>query len=65
MKDLLAEYLDRRGSVHWRGLNISVKITDVRQRFDKIDVLVEPISGSGEQWVMAESVRLEPQEPRS
>jgi hypothetical protein len=32
-------------------LTVGVNITDARVRFGHIDLLVEPINGSGEKWV--------------
>jgi hypothetical protein len=32
-------------------LTVSVRINDVRTRFGHIDLLVQPVNGSGEKWV--------------
>ena len=36
------------------GLLVHVKLLDTKQVFGRVDVLVTPINGSGEKWVMAD-----------
>lgn len=36
------------------GMNIEVKILDTKQAFGRLDVLIEPVSGSGQRWVQCE-----------
>lgn len=39
------------GLMQCESLTVKVNITDVRIRFGHIDLLVEPLNGSGAQWV--------------
>ena len=34
-----------------RGLSFAVRVLDARTRFGNVDVLVQPVAGSGEQWI--------------
>jgi hypothetical protein len=38
------------------GLQIEVKIKDMRKIYSRVDYLVEPISGKGMSWVSSDSV---------
>ena len=38
------------------GLAVTVRITDVRQAFGRVDVKVTPVSGNGETWVSVNRV---------
>lgn len=40
------------------GLDVAVRITDVRSAFGRIDVRVTPVSGHGETWVNVNRVIL-------
>jgi hypothetical protein len=39
------------GNMSVETLTVGVHIKDVRRRFGHIDVLVQPLNGTGEQWV--------------
>ena len=39
-------------------LEVPVRITNAREAWGRIDVLVTPVDGSGEAWVSAERVRV-------
>ena len=39
-------------------LGFPVKITDARESFGRLDVLVTPLDGEGEAWVSAERVKV-------
>lgn len=41
----------KTGSIDMDDLCVHVRITDARVRFGHIDLLVEPIKGSGKKWV--------------
>jgi len=41
----------KTASIAMDDLQISVLITDARVRFGHIDLLVEPVKGSGKKWV--------------
>lgn len=38
-------------------LRFPVKVLDTRQMYGRTDLLISPVSGSGEQWVSAESCK--------
>jgi hypothetical protein len=40
------------------GLDVGVKIADVRVRFGHIDYLVKPLNGKGEVWVERHRVKV-------
>ena len=40
------------------GLAFPVKILDARKVWGRVDVLINPIGGSGEKWVEASSLRV-------
>lgn len=39
-------------------LYIPVVITDAREVFGRVDVCIEPVGGSGQQWVSRSNVRI-------
>ena len=43
--------IGKTGLMTLDDLTVGVNITDARVRFGHIDLLVEPINGSGEKWV--------------
>ncbi len=47
----LDSYRDKTGMIAVDDLLVEVKITDARLRFGHLDLLVTPVSGSGERWV--------------
>ena len=47
-----ATYVGKLGVLHTEGLRINVRIIDARKAYGRIDVLVEPIGGEGEAWVV-------------
>lgn len=46
------------GSMSVETLTVGVHIKDVRRRFGHIDVLVQPLNGTGEQWVEKHRVKV-------
>lgn len=50
----LREYVGRQGVLKIDQLRVAVQCVDARQCWQRIDVLVTPIAGSGEQWVSAD-----------
>jgi hypothetical protein len=46
------------GKMSIESLDIGVQIKDVRRRFGHIDVLVEPLNGTGEQWVEKHRIKV-------
>jgi hypothetical protein len=40
------------------GIFFDVTIADVRKVFNRVDYLVDPVSGSGNSWVSADRVRI-------
>lgn len=54
----LDEYRNRTGTIRVDDLHVSVQIKDARLRFGHLDLLVVPVSGSGERWVESHRVDL-------
>jgi hypothetical protein len=54
----MAPAIGRKGIYHINGLGIQVTIVNVRQVFNRLDVLIVPVSGHGQVWVAASSVSL-------
>ncbi len=52
----VAEKVDCKKTIMLRidGLKVEVKIINIRKVWNRIDCLVTPISGNGEQWVALE-----------
>ncbi len=46
------------GVLSMEGLDVGVKISDVRVRFGHIDYLVKPLNGKGEVWVERHRVQV-------
>jgi hypothetical protein len=36
------------------GLKVSVAILDTKQAFGRLDILISPVSGSGQKWISSE-----------
>tara|TARA_Y100000310_G_scaffold225593_1_gene227600 strand:- start:558 stop:761 length:204 start_codon:yes stop_codon:yes gene_type:complete len=53
-----AAYIDRTGHLRCDDLSVDVLVVDARQVWDRVDVKVTPVSGTGEQWVSLERVTL-------
>jgi hypothetical protein len=58
VKDL-AKAIGRTGLYHVGTLKFDVKVMDVRQVFGRIDFLVTPEHGNGQQWVESSRVQLD------
>jgi hypothetical protein len=58
----LSEYVGREGRLILAAspgaLHVPVKVLDARDRWGMVDLLVEPIGGSGVAWVAANRVNL-------
>ena len=55
----LVDLIDKQATLTTQeGLEVVVHITDARELFARIDVLVTPAHGSGQAWVSAERVRV-------
>ena len=55
----LDAYRDKIGMITVDDLLVEVKITDARLRFGHLDLLVTPVSGSGERWVEKHRISVE------
>lgn len=53
-EDLKDAFIGSRGQVEENGLKFSVQVLDVRRRYGHTDLLITPLSGSGETWIDAE-----------
>ncbi len=47
----LAEYVDREGILGIDKLGVLIHSLDARESFGRLDVLVEPVQGTGRAWV--------------
>ena len=54
----LAKYIGMNGTLSTGSLRVPIIISDARQVFDRVDVLVEPVGGIGLQWVSIERIKL-------
>lgn len=54
----LATLKGMTGKMSVEDLAVGVQIKDVRRRFGHIDVLVQPLNGTGEQWVEKHRVKV-------
>ena len=54
----LAKYIGMNGTLSTGSLRVPIVISDARQVFDRVDVLVEPVGGIGLQWVSIERIKL-------
>ena len=54
----LAKYIGMNGTLSTGSLRVPIIISDARQVFDRVDVLVEPVGGMGVQWVSIERIKL-------
>lgn len=55
----LAQSIGRRGTLTVDSLTLTVDIRDARQVFGRVDYLVTPVDGGGEQWVSSDRVKEE------
>lgn len=53
----LSEYIGQTLVYPVNKLRFPVKVLDTRQMYGRTDLLITPVSGSGEQWVSAESCK--------
>lgn len=51
MKELIEKYLGKNAIVSMGGLQIEVKVTDVKNSYGKDRFLITPVTGSGAVWV--------------
>lgn len=54
----LQSLIGREGELIIGPLGFRVRVLDARRVFNRLDLKVEPIKGSGSKWVSAESVAL-------
>lgn len=47
----LAQHIGRRGLLNIEKLAVEVECLDVKEAFGRVDCLVTPIKGVGQQWV--------------
>lgn len=47
----LALYVGKQGFLSVEGLQVPVKVLDVRQSWGNVHILVTPIKGEGKKWV--------------
>jgi|TARA_R110000822_G_scaffold112009_3_gene242872 hypothetical protein len=54
----LKKYIGMNGTLSVGSIRVPIIISDARQVFDRVDVLVEPVGGMGVQWVSIERIKL-------
>lgn len=54
----MASLVGKTGKLKVDSFLIPVLISDIRKVWQRIDVLVSPVNGSGEQWVSLERVAM-------
>jgi len=53
----LALFLGKTGRWHAaRGIEVAVRVTDIRQSYGRTDYHVEPLTGSGATWVTSHNI---------
>jgi hypothetical protein len=52
----MAKLIGKTAKLNIERLLVSVHVMDVKTAFGRIDVLVEPVTGSGEKWVSSEKI---------
>lgn len=52
----LAIFVGCTGTYRSGDLRVAVRIVDARKVWDRVDYLITPTAGSGQQWVSAASV---------
>lgn len=58
----LAEYVGREGLLRVDHLSVTVRSLDAREVFGRLDVLVEPVQGTGQAWVAESRITWNPKE---
>lgn len=51
MKELITKYIDKEAVIHTGGLEVMVKIIDIKVSYGKTRYLVTPLNGNGQVWV--------------
>lgn len=55
----LATWIGRTGQLSIKDMSVAVRITDVRQVWNRTDVLIVPLAGTGMTWVALDSLQLD------
>jgi hypothetical protein len=62
MNQVLNKYADRGALLECGALRVAVEVLDVRRVFARIDVLVKPAAGEGQQWVALDRLTVTPEQ---
>lgn len=54
----LAELIGRVGEWVIGPIGVRVRVIDARRVFNRLDLKIEPVAGSGQKWVSSEAVAL-------
>ena len=54
-----ATWIGRTGQLAVKDMTVAVRVTDVRRVWNRTDVLVVPLAGSGMSWVALDSIVLD------
>lgn len=55
----LIKFRGKQGFLGLGKLDVPITVVDSRQAFGRIDLLVQPVNGRGQQWVSADKVVLD------
>lgn len=54
-----ATWIGRTGQLAVKDITVAVRITNVRRSWNRTDVLIAPLAGSGMTWVALDSLALD------
>lgn len=52
----MVKMVGKTAKLNMEGLTVFVHVLDVKTAFGRVDVLVQPVAGSGEKWVSSDKV---------
>lgn len=57
----LASFVGRTGHYQARaGMTVEIRVTNARESYGRLDLLVAPIAGTGEAWISTALIKLDP-----
>ena len=54
----LSQFIGQEGRYKTGSMTVNVRIIDTRKHWDRIDCLIQPVAGEGQQWVALTSLQL-------
>ena len=59
--DELHSFIGRAGQYQARaGMTVAVTVTNARESYGRLDLLVAPVAGTGEAWISTALIKLDP-----